>query len=92
MLLPYIIAWLVLILLFGISVLTAYLPIGIGVHPIANFLIAATQAAIIFTVFMRLHNPPRIKLVFAGAGFLWLFFFLAIGVIDYLTRRGFPNY
>jgi hypothetical protein len=42
-------------------------------------------------VFMRLREPPAIKWVFAGAGFFWLLFLFGLGVIDYLTRAGFPD-
>lgn len=85
MLLPYLIAWVILLALLGLSVLTAYLPLG-SFHPLANFSIAIVQAAIVFTIFMRLREPPVIKRVFAGAGFFWLTFLFGIGIIDYLTR------
>jgi caa(3)-type oxidase subunit IV len=91
MLLPYAIAWIVLLALLGLSVLTAYLPLGAAMHPLANFLIATIQAAIVFTIFMRLRHPPAIKWVFAGAGFFWLFFLFALGVVDYLSRQGYPG-
>ena len=85
MLLPYIAAWIVLLALLGLSVGSAYLPLG-GFHALANFGIAAIQAAIVFAVFMRLKNPPAIKWIFACAGFFWLFFLFSLGVIDFLTR------
>jgi cytochrome c oxidase subunit 4 len=87
---PYLIAWLVLMLLLGLSVFSAYLDIGIF-HPIVNFGIAATQAAIIFLVFMRLRGRPSLKWVFAAGGFFWLSFLFGLGVIDYATRSGFPT-
>jgi cytochrome c oxidase subunit IV len=90
MLMPYLLSWLALLVLLGLSVLTAYLPLG-GLHPLANFAIAAIQASIVFAVFMRLREPPAIKWVFAGAGFFWLLFLFGLGVIDYLTRAGFPG-
>lgn len=88
-LLPYLIGWLVMLLLLGLSVASAYLDIGIF-HPIVNFGIAATQAAIIFILFMRLRGRPSLKWVFAGAGFFWLAFLFALGVVDYATRTGYP--
>ena len=89
-LLPYVVAWLVLMLLLGLSVLSAHLDIGIF-HPIVNFGIAATQAAIIFIVFMRLGGRPSLKWVFAAAGFFWLLFLFGLSTIDYATRTGFPT-
>lgn len=87
--LPYIIAWAVLILLFGLSVLSAYLDIGVF-HPVVNFGIAATQAAIVLIVFMRLRGRPSLTWVFAGAGFFWLLFLFGLSLADYTTRNGFP--
>jgi len=88
-LLPYIVAWLVLMLLLGLSILSAYLDNGIF-HPIVTFGIAATQAAIIFLVFMRLRGRPSLKWVFAAGGFFWLSFLFGLSIIDYATRSGFP--
>ncbi|HEX6843363.1 MAG TPA: hypothetical protein VF113_17645 [Stellaceae bacterium] len=89
-LLPYVVAWLVLMLLLGLSVLSAYLDIGFF-HPIVNFGIAATQAAIIFVMFMRLRGRPSLKWVFAAAGFFWLMFLFGLSAVDYATRTGFPS-
>jgi caa(3)-type oxidase subunit IV len=88
--LPYVIAWLVLMLLLGLSTLSAYLDIGFF-HPIVTFGIAATQAAIIFIVFMRLRGRPSLKWLFAGAGFFWLLFLYGLSMVDYATRTGFPS-
>jgi len=86
---PYLIAWLALLLLLALSVLSAYEPIGIF-HPIVNFGIAVTQAAIVYILFMRLRGRPTLKWVFAGAGFLWLLFLFGLSAVDYFTRQGFP--
>jgi cytochrome c oxidase subunit IV len=85
----YVIAWLVLILLTGISLWTAYL--GLGMYgPVIEFCIAATQAAIIFILFMRLKGPPSLMWIFAGAGFFWLTFLYGLSAMDYATRKGWP--
>jgi cytochrome c oxidase subunit IV len=88
-LVPYIIAWAVLLLLLGLSVLSAYLPLG-SLHGFVTFGIASTQTAILLLVFMRLWGHPSLKWVFAGAGFFWLFFLFALSAVDYFTRRGYP--
>jgi cytochrome c oxidase subunit IV len=86
----YVAAWLVLILLTGISVLSAFL--GIGVYaPIIQYGIAATQAAIIFILFMRLKGPPSLKWIFAFAGFFWLMILYGLSMTDYASRRGWPS-
>ena len=82
-------AWLVLLLLTGLSLCSAYLELGVYA-PIIEFGIAATQAAIVFVLFMRLKGPPSLKWLFAGAGFLWLLFLYGLSATDYATRRGWP--
>ena len=85
----YVVAWLVLLLLTGLSLLSAYL--GLEVYaPIVQFGIAATQAAIVFILFMRLKGRPSLKWLFAGAGFFWLFYLYGLSMTDYATRRGWP--
>lgn len=86
----YLAAWVVLMLLLGLSIFSAYLDIGVF-HPVVNFGIAATQAAIIFIIFMRAHELPRLKWVFASAGFFWLLFMFGLGTIDYVSRIGWPH-
>jgi cytochrome c oxidase subunit 4 len=88
-LLPYIVGWLVLLLLLGLNVLSGYLPLG-NFHALASFGISATQAAIVFTIFMGLRGRPGLSWVFAGAGFFWLAFLYGLSATDYATRAGFP--
>ena len=86
----YVIAWLVLVLLTAFNIGTAFL--GLGVYgPVVQFGIAATQAAIIFILFMRLKGPPSLKWIFAGAGFFWLLFLYGLSTTDYATRQGWPS-
>ncbi|MBV8090528.1 MAG: hypothetical protein JO139_13315 [Alphaproteobacteria bacterium] len=88
--LVYVAAWLVLILLTGVSVLSAFL--GIGVYaPVIQYGIAATQAAIVFILFMRLKGPPSLKWIFAGSGFFWLMILYGLSMTDYASRRGWPS-
>lgn len=87
--LPYVIAWLVLLVLTGVSIGTAFLRLGIYA-PVIQFGIAATQAAIILILFMRLKGPPSMKWIFAGGGFFWLLFLYGLSMTDYATRHGWP--
>ncbi|MBV9377166.1 MAG: hypothetical protein JO320_19295 [Alphaproteobacteria bacterium] len=86
----YVIAWLVLILLTGISIGAAFLGLAVW-GPVVHFGIAATQAAIIFVLFMRLKGPPSLEWIFAGAGFFWLLFLYGLSATDYATRQGWPS-
>lgn len=90
-LLLFVVAWLVLVVLTGISIWTAFL--GLGVYaPVIQFGIAAVQASILFVLFMRLKGPPALKWVFAGSGFFWLLFLYGLSFTDYATRRGWPQH
>lgn len=86
---PYVIGWAVLLILLGVSIVSAYLPIG-WFHPVVNFGVAGTQTALLFLLFMKLRGRPSLKWVFAGAGFFWLMFLFGLGAVDYFTRSGLP--
>jgi cytochrome c oxidase subunit 4 len=88
--LPFVVAWLVLLLLAGISMLSAYLGLGVW-GPVVQFGIAAIQVAIIAILFMRLKGPPSLKWIFAGTGLFWLMFLFGITMTDYATRNGWPS-
>jgi cytochrome c oxidase subunit 4 len=87
--LPFVIAWVALLALTGVSVVTAFIPIG---HwgPVIQFAIAALQAAVVFILFMRLKGPASLRWVFAFSGFFWLLFLYGLSMTDYSNRRGWP--
>ncbi len=87
--LPFVVAWVVLLALAGISLWTAFLGLG-PAAAIVQFGIAAAQVTIVFILFMRLKGPPSLKWIFAGSGFLWLLFLYGLSTTDYATRRGWP--
>ena len=80
----------VLLLLAGISMLTAFLGLGVWA-PVLQFGIAAIQVAIIAILFMRLKGPPSLKWIFAGTGIFWLMFLFGLSMTDYATRNGWPS-
>jgi cytochrome c oxidase subunit IV len=86
---PFVIAWIVLLALAGISIWVAFLGLGIWA-PMINFGVSAIQTAIIFIVFMRLKGSPSLKWVFAVTGFVWLLFLYGLSMTDYSNRRGWP--
>jgi cytochrome c oxidase subunit 4 len=87
--LPFVIAWLVLLVLAALSVWTAFLGMGMW-GPITQFGIAALQAAVVFILFMRLKGPPSLRWVFAFSGFFWLLFLYGLSMTDYSNRHGWP--
>jgi cytochrome c oxidase subunit IV len=87
--LPFVVAWLVIVALAGVSLLTAFLGIGVWA-PIVQFAISFIQTGIVYIVFMRLKGPPTLKWIFAVSGFFWLLFLYGISMTDYSNRRGWP--
>jgi cytochrome c oxidase subunit IV len=87
--LPFVVAWVVVLVLAGISLMTAFLGLGLWA-PVVQFGIAAIQTAIVFILFMRLKGPPSLKWVFAASGFFWLLFLYGLSMTDYATRHGWP--
>ncbi|MBV9523438.1 MAG: cytochrome C oxidase subunit IV family protein [Alphaproteobacteria bacterium] len=85
----FLVAWLVLVLLLGVSLLLAYLPLG-AAHTFLPLAIALTQAFIIMAIFMKLRGRPSLKWIFAGAGFFWLAILLGLSTTDYATRAAWP--
>lgn len=85
----YIAAWLVLLVLLGVSVISAFVEIGQW-RPVVVFGVAATQAAILFLVFMKLARRPYLTWVFALAGFFWVAVMFGLATADYATRGGYP--
>jgi cytochrome c oxidase subunit 4 len=79
----------VLLLLGGASLWTAFLGIGMW-SAIAEFGIAAMQTAVLFILFMRLKGAPSLKWVFAVSGFFWLLFLYGLSMTDYADRQGWP--
>jgi len=87
--LPFVIAWLVLLMLAGASLVTAFVGLGHWA-PVLQFSIAALQTSVLFILFMRLKGPPSLKWVFAISGFLWLSFLYGLSITDYADRRSWP--
>jgi caa(3)-type oxidase subunit IV len=58
--LPFVIAWIVILLTAGISASTAFLGLGIWA-PVIQFGIALFQTALLFVLFMRLKGAPSLK-------------------------------
>jgi cytochrome c oxidase subunit 4 len=87
---PFVVAWMLLLGLAGLSLLAAFLGLGLWA-PMIQFGIAAIQVTIVFVLFMRLKGPPTLKWVFAASGFFWLLFLYGLTMTDYATRQGWPS-
>jgi len=87
--LPFVIAWIVILLTAGVSAWSAFLGLGIWA-PVVQFGIAAIQTALLFVLFMRLKGAPSLNWVFAASGFFWLLFLYGLTMTDYANRQGWP--
>lgn len=77
--------WLALMLLLGLTVGSAYIPLGPGNGAI-NYGVAVAKAALVLVFFMHLdRSRPLIRLT-ALAGLFWLLFLFSLSFGDYLTR------
>ena len=85
----YITVWAVLLILLGLTVGAAYVPLG-PFNTITAVSIAVAKAVIIALYFMHLRNSPRLMWVFAGAGFFWLLILFTLVFGDYATRSSMP--
>jgi cytochrome c oxidase subunit 4 len=78
-------SWLGLLGLLGLTVFTAYQPLGAFNTPIA-LAIASAKALLIAAVFMELREHNALTIAFASAGFFWLAIMLWLAFSDYSTR------
>lgn len=77
--------WLALIVLFAISLGSAYFPLG-DANVAVNLLIAAVMIVLLVTFLMDLQNATVIVRLIAGAGLFWLIFMFSLTFNDYLSR------
>jgi cytochrome c oxidase subunit 4 len=78
---------LALLLLLGLTIGLAFLPLGRW-NLVAAMAIATAKLILIALYFMHLRYSGRTFWVFAGAGFFWLVVLIGLSLSDYLTRWG----
>jgi cytochrome c oxidase subunit IV len=80
--LPYVITWLVLVLLVGAQLLVS------RVLNQGNFapLIGVAMAGLVAFVFMDLRRSNNLARIFALGGVFWLIILLGLGILDPVTR------
>jgi cytochrome c oxidase subunit IV len=82
-------SWIGLVLLLGLTLGMAFVPLGRANIAVA-LAVAAAKAIIVLLVFMELTRGHSLKLIFAGAGLFWLIIMFGLSFTDYATRTGFP--
>lgn len=77
--------WLALLLLLGLSVGSAYIPLGPG-NGIINYGVATTKAALVLIFFMHLDRSTALVRLASVFGLVWVLFLFSLSFSDYLTR------
>ena len=85
----YVLVWILLLLLLGITVSAAYIPFG-RFNPVLAVGIAATKAVLIAVYFMHLRTASRLAWIVAAAGVVWLAIMFTLAAGDYTTRKYLP--
>jgi cytochrome c oxidase subunit 4 len=82
---PYWLTYLALLALQGLSLGSAYLPLG-PFNLVINVGIAAVMVLLVLIVLMHLDHARAVTRIAAAAGFLFLGLMLWLMLADYLTR------
>ena len=80
-----VLAWAGLILLFAVSLGSAYIPLGSG-NLMLNLFIAALMVVVLAAFLMDLQNAKILVRVVAVAGLFWTIMMFSLTFTDYLTR------
>jgi cytochrome c oxidase subunit 4 len=80
------IAWFVLIILFAITLASAYLPLGAG-NITVNLVIAALMVGVLVIFLMDLQNATILIRIIAVSGVFWSVLMFALTFNDYLSRH-----
>jgi cytochrome c oxidase subunit 4 len=78
--------WLALLLLLGLTVGSAYVPLG-AFNGIINYGVATAKAALVLIFFMHLDRSRGLLRLAALTGLFWLLFLFSLAFGDYLTRN-----
>ncbi len=77
--------WLALMALLAVTVVAAYIPLGLGNGAI-SMSVAAIKVALIMLFFMKLRSSSALLRLTSMAGLFWLIFMFTLTASDYLTR------
>ncbi len=86
---PLLLGWLGLMVLLGVQMALAWLPLG-AAHLYFALGISVAMATIVVWVFMELAKAPALARIFAYAGLFWVAVMVALGGADYATRTQNP--
>jgi cytochrome c oxidase subunit 4 len=78
--------WLALLILLGLTVGSAYIPLGALNSPI-NLAIAAVKVSLIVVFFMHLSRSTALLRLAAASSAFWLIIMFTLMFSDYLSRQ-----
>lgn len=78
-------AWVTLLVLFAVSLGSAYLPLGTG-NVVVNLGIAAAMIAVLAAFLMGLRNSTALIRLVAAASGLWIIIMFSLTFADYISR------
>lgn len=81
----YVMIYLILLVLLGLTVVVAYLHLGVWSVLLAVS-IATIKALLVMLYFMHLRHSTRLIWLFAGLGFGWLGIMIVLTMSDYISR------
>ena len=84
-LLPNVTAWVILMVLLGITAGSAFIPLG-SANAVINITIAALKALTVAIVFMGLRRPDPLLRLAAVVAFVFLLTLFVLTFSDYLSR------
>ena len=81
----YLIVWATLLALLGMSVGSAFIPLG-KFNVVINLVIACAKALLVVIFFMHIGRSTPVTRFAAGIGLLWLVLLAGLSMIDFLVR------
>lgn len=86
---PYVMVFVALLILTGVTVATAYIDFG-AFSLVVALAIAFVKASLVILIFMHAKDSEGVVRLFILASILWLALLIGIILADYLTRS-WPN-
>lgn len=81
----YVLVYVTLLILTGITVGAAYIPLGVF-NPIVALLIATIKASVVILFFMHAAYQSRLIKLTIGSGFFLFLVLIAMTMLDYMSR------
>lgn len=80
-----VLVWLALLVLLGVTLGAAFLPLGLW-SPVIAYGIATIKAVLVLWFFMELRTEDRLVRLAMAAAFIWLSILFIILAVDYASR------